>query len=237
MTRLEIIKNIVRQFLLKRKLARKKHVIFGRGVFFDVEHCEFEGNCRIFYHTTLLNTYVGYGSYIQHDCELNDVKIGRFTSIAPYVRFVTGQHPSSGFISTHPAFFSTNKAAGFTYCRKQKFPDYVQPVCEDRYQFCVGNDVWIGERVSVMAGVTIGDGAIVAAGAVVTKDIPPYAVVGGVPAKILRYRFGEEERAFLLEKKWWDKDISWIEQHADSFDDMKKFRELFGKDKPAGCEE
>lgn len=68
----------------------------------------------------------------------------------------------------------------------------------------IGNDVWLTQRTFVRSGVHIGDGAVIAAGAVVTKDVPPYAVVGGNPAKVLRYRFTEEQRAALLEIKWWD---------------------------------
>lgn len=68
----------------------------------------------------------------------------------------------------------------------------------------VGSDVWTCERSLIMSGVTIGDGAIVAAGAVVTKDVPPYAIVGGNPAKLIRYRFNEEQIAALLEIRWWD---------------------------------
>jgi hypothetical protein len=68
----------------------------------------------------------------------------------------------------------------------------------------IGNDVWIGRNVIVMDGITIGDGAIIAAGATVTHDVPPYAIVGGVPAKIIRYRFSSEIIAALLETKWWD---------------------------------
>jgi hypothetical protein len=72
----------------------------------------------------------------------------------------------------------------------------------------IGNDVWIGDRAFIMAGVRIGDGAVVAAGAVVTKDVPPYAVVGGVPARIIKYRFDQPTVDKLLELKWWRYDIS-----------------------------
>ncbi len=68
----------------------------------------------------------------------------------------------------------------------------------------VGSDVWTCEGSLIMSGVTIGDGAIIAAGAVVTKDVPPYAIVGGNPAQLIRYRFGEEQRDALLEIRWWD---------------------------------
>ncbi|WP_416370947.1 CatB-related O-acetyltransferase [Vibrio cholerae] len=68
----------------------------------------------------------------------------------------------------------------------------------------IGNDVWIGQNVSLKAGIKIADGAVIAANAVVTKDVPPYAVVGGIPAKVIKYRFSESEICQLLELKWWN---------------------------------
>lgn len=70
----------------------------------------------------------------------------------------------------------------------------------------IGNDVWIGQRAMVMGGVRIGNGAVVGAGAVVTKDVPPYTIVGGVPAKIIRYRFSDKVVKKLQSSKWWDYD-------------------------------
>lgn len=226
MNRFQIIKNMIRQVFIKQKYNKEKQVQFGRGVFFDVDTCEFEGGSSIFYKTTLLNSYIGYGSYIQHDGEVVNAKIGRFTSIGPNVKFIVGQHPVGTFVSTHPAFYSLHSASGFTYCKEQRFPDYIDPIQDNKYQFVVGNDVWIGDSVKIMAGVTIGDGAVLATGSVVTKDVPPYAIVGGVPAKVIKYRFSEEDIGFLLNLKWWEKDLSWIEANADYFNDIKRLKEL-----------
>jgi acetyltransferase-like isoleucine patch superfamily enzyme len=80
------------------------------------------------------------------------------------------------------------------------YDDYPVPMGDT----IVGSDVWTTENCLIMSGVTIGDGAIVGAGAVVTKDVPPYAIVGGNPARLIRYRFTEEQIAALLEIRWWD---------------------------------
>ena len=78
----------------------------------------------------------------------------------------------------------------------------------------VGNDVWIGYGTIVMPGVTIGDGAVVAAASVVTKDVPPYAIVGGNPAQVIKMRFGEEDTERLLRAAWWDWSPELITEHA-----------------------
>ena len=95
---------------------------------------------------------------------------------------------------------------------KDKFEEYKQN--KDGLSLVVGNDVWIGNNVLIKAGVNIGDGAVIAMGAVVTKDVPDYSIVGGVPARILKYRFTEEQRSELKKKKWWNKEINWIEKNA-----------------------
>ena len=85
----------------------------------------------------------------------------------------------------------------------------------------IGDDVWVGAGSIIMAGVTIGDGAIIAAGSVVTKDVPPYAIVGGVPAKILRYRFDEGVRKALLKLKWWNLPEEVLKQNIELFQKEK----------------
>ncbi len=95
-------------------------------------------------------------------------------------------------------FYSTRKQCGATFADRDYF--------DEQSDISIGNDVWIGARVFLIEGIHVGDGAIVGAGAVVTKDVPAYAVVGGVPAKIIRYRFTQEQIEYLLELQWWDKE-------------------------------
>ncbi|MBO5552095.1 MAG: CatB-related O-acetyltransferase [Lachnospiraceae bacterium] len=87
----------------------------------------------------------------------------------------------------------------------------------------IGSDVWLGNDVRIMGGVKIGDGAVVGTGALVTKDIPPYSINVGVPAKTIKYRFTEEQIEKLLTSKWWEKDEQWINSNIDRFSDVEVF--------------
>lgn len=100
------------------------------------------------------------------------------------------------------------------------------------YTILIGNDVWIGSNVSILGGIEIGNGAVIGAGAVVTKNVEPYSVVAGVPAKELRKRFTEKEILFLESFKWWNKDIKWLEENVVLFSDIKLFiKNLKGEEK------
>ena len=101
-----------------------------------------------------------------------------------------------------------------------------QQVVDSNYDFAeyrpitIGNDVWIGARAMVMDGVEVGDGAIVAANAVVTKDVPPYAIVGGVPAKVIRYRFAPEKIEALQLLQWWSWPLEEICRRMQELNDL-----------------
>ena len=125
------------------------------------------------------------------------LKIGRFCSIAQEVIFFMGGNHRLDWVSTYP--FN-----GF----REIWPEATEVNNFSRGDIVIGNDVWIGYGASIFSGLTIGDGAVIGAHAVVTKDVPPYAIVAGNPARILRYRFDEQTIAKLLELKWWD----WPEQ-------------------------
>lgn len=174
------------------------------------------GKDCIVHHTSL-----GYGSGISRDSIIDTVSIGRYSTLGPDIKVITGQHPTRSIVSTHPAFYSNRGQMGFTYVDKSIFEEI--RFADGSHKVVIGNDVWIGSYVRIMEGVTISDGAIVAAGSLVTKDVPPYAIVGGVPAKVIRYRFGEDEIEKLLEIKWWEKDEDWIKEHAEEFADIKRF--------------
>lgn len=132
-----------------------------------------------------------------------NTRIGRYTSVAATAFAATDNHPMH-YKSMHGFFF--NPALGITD-REWTF----EPLS-------IGNDVWLGHNCIIMPGVgSIGDGAVVAAGAVVNKPVPPYAVVVGNPARIVRHRFDPETIEHLLTEKWWEKELAEIKQHLDEY--------------------
>ena len=108
-------------------------------------------------------------------------------------------HPIS-FVSNHLGFYKTSNK--YIYLAHTNIEIKEQKLCESKRTVNIGNDVWIGNNVTIMAGINIGDGAVIGACTLVTKDVPLYAIVGGVPAKIIKYRFSEEIIVKLLEIKW-----------------------------------
>jgi len=132
-----------------------------------------------------------------------DVNIGKFCSIAQNVRFITWGHHIDWF-TTYP-FSCTKETVGWNYPNGH-------PVRKNGIQ--VGNDIWIGDSAIILYGVKIGDGAIISAGSLVTKNVKPYSVVGGNPAERLFYRFDKNIIKILLELKWWEFPVDDIKKLA-----------------------
>lgn len=197
-----------------------RNVKIHSGCYVSGKNTEFCGK-NIVNKKTYFKGKLGYGSYIGPNCKI-DATVGRFCSIAANVKTVNGLHPTNTFVSTHPAFFSVNMQAGFTYARKNTFQE-LKYADDEHHAVVIGNDVWICENVLILSGVSIGDGAIIAAGAVVTKDVPPYAIVGGVPATLIRMRFDRNIVSKLIAIKWWDRPISWIESNSSHFQNISEF--------------
>lgn len=182
----------------------------------------FEGKNALHAKARVFNSYIGLCTYIGTNSKLGNTKVGRFCSIADHVRTGFGTHPTKKFVSSFPSFYYDTINLPISFMRNQSpIFNVWNYVDEDRkYLVEIGNDVWIGSHVLIMDGVKIGDGAIVAAGAVVTKDVAPYSIVGGVPAKHIKYRFNDKQIDVLLNLKWWDKDLNWIEKNSLLFRDI-----------------
>jgi acetyltransferase-like isoleucine patch superfamily enzyme len=216
---------IVKNYLLNKQLSKNTNSKISNKA--TVRNTLFGGENLVYNEVTLINCNVGKATYIGSGCEFYNSRIGKFCSIANYVKIVAGNHPTIGFISTHPAFY--NSYPIFSYAVNSQFEEYTYADLEAKALVVIGNDVWIGESVKILNGVNIGDGSIIAMGAVVTRDVPPYSIVGGVPAKVIRFRFGNDTIEELLQLKWWDKEDGWINRNAHYFNNINNIKELLGE--------
>jgi acetyltransferase-like isoleucine patch superfamily enzyme len=174
----------------------------------EVIHTNLGKHVSLGKNVVLHSSQVGNHSYLAQDVLGFHVTIGRFCSIGPRVIFGHGDHPTDR-MSSSPEFYSPSSATGHSFVTTHGFEEFA-PIH-------LGHDVWLGAQVYVKQGVKIGHGAIVAAGSVVTKDVAPYAIVGGVPAKLIKMRFNEIEIAHLLKLKWWDWDDDVLKENRSIF--------------------
>ena len=199
-----------RWFFLSRRLIfinRKKNLKIG--YMSSLKNVNF-GLYNTFYeHTVIRDSSIGDYVYVGNKTKINRTIIGNFCSIGPNVQIGLGTHPTN-LLSTFPAFYSTRKQCQISFTKSDSYNEVGTNM--------VGNDVWIGANVIIMDNIKIGDGAIIAAGAVVTKNVLPYSIVGGVPAKNIKYRFSQEKIEKLLTQAWWKNDLNWILENIDQFE-------------------
>jgi acetyltransferase-like isoleucine patch superfamily enzyme len=178
------------------------------GAFSRLIESSLESNTKIYEHCDLTNVSMGSYSFIAERSTLSETSIGRFCSIGPQAIIGSGDHPTD-WISTSPVFYSRQKQCGITFATKTYFPE--------KKAITIGNDTWIGARVFIRDGISIGNGAIIGAGAAVINDIPDYALVAGCPAKLIRFRFTHEEINRLVASQWWNMDADILSQHQSAF--------------------
>lgn len=156
-------------------------------------------------------------SYVSRNTALYYTTVGKFCSIGMDTKIGLPTHTIS-HLSTSPIFTEKINATGFTWSKKTLNMPY-KPVT-------IGNDVWIGDNVIILGGVTIGNGAIIGAGAIVTKDIPDYSIVVGIPAHIIRYRYNIGIINMLNNIKWWNLSPSFLKRNIFFFQQQNITQEL-----------
>jgi len=192
--------------------------VFHAGVF--IKDCDIGAWTEIGPNCSLVETTLDDYSYVVGDNQIIYTDIGKFSNIASHVRINPGNHPMERVTMHH-----------ITYRRKMYGlgEDDADFFAWRRSHKCIiGHDTWLGHNVIVMPGVTIGIGAVVGSGAVVTKDVDPYTIVVGVPAKPLRKRFPDATIEKLLAIAWWDWDLATLEARFNDLYNIDLFVEKYG---------
>jgi acetyltransferase-like isoleucine patch superfamily enzyme len=185
----------------------------GKGLNIDPEFqvidSTLEGYNYLFGRGVLAKSNLGHFTYIQNGCSISNADIGRFCSIGHNVSIALGDHPTD-YLSTHPLFYEMSYISDVPSLT-------IDPLFTSHKRVTIGSDVWIGANCYIKDGITIGDGAIIGTGAVVTKDVPPFSVAVGVPAKVIKKRFDDETIERLMELSWWNWDIDKIFKNKQLF--------------------
>lgn len=160
-------------------------------------------------------------SYLSRGCELISTDIGKFANIAAMVRINPGFHPMERPTQHHITYRLSRY--GLAESDDTAFFEWRQ-----RQRVVIGHDTWIGHGVVIMPGVHIGHGAVVGSNSVVTKDVPPYAIVAGAPARVIRMRFARDIAEALIAIAWWDWDHETLRARMPDFSDLRRFLQRYG---------
>lgn len=187
--------------------------------------CEIDKTAKVGTGSNCIAVKMGRYSYMGKNNSICNAEIGAFCSIASYCAIGGGTH-SLVAVSTSPVFQGGRNILGKNFAELNGVIS--KPVK-------IGNDVWIGENVFINDNIIIGDGAVIGAHSVVTHDVPPYAIVVGAPAKVVRYRFKEEEIDELLQIRWWEWPEDRILQMGYCFDSIEHFLQENKKHENFAC--
>lgn len=178
-----------------------------------LRNCQIDKTARVMAWSQLNDVIMGRYSYCGYDCTMSNVQVGAFCSIAGNVHIGGAEHPTS-FVSTSPVFTAGRNSMNAHFAHH----DY-----EPCPRTTIGSDVWIGRGANIKAGVMIGHGAIVGMGSVVTKDIPPYGIWAGNPAREIRKRFSDDQIEKLLKDRWWERSAKDLASIAKKFNDVDDY--------------
>ena len=202
----DFLKNFYRllRYSTKIKKLKQKGIFISHNVDIDLNNTELGYHVNLAHHSQIQNSIVGDYTSIGRYSKVSRAEIGKFCSIAWDCTIGATEHNFHS-ISTHA--FTYRKKFGF--CNKDEQINHKKVIIE--------NDVWIGCGVIIMPGVHIGNGAVIGGGAVVTKDVKPYEIVAGCPAKHINWRFSQDVIDDLLEIKWWNLNKDFIKKHLNLF--------------------
>jgi len=172
----------------------------------------------------MIDCELGDYSYVMKACNIIYTDIGKFANIASEVRINPGNHPVE-WVSQHH-FLYRCKLYGFADEDRESFFHW-----RSLQRVTIGHDTWIGHRAIILPGICVGNGAVIGAGSVVSRDVPAYGIVAGVPAKVLRFRFPKAIREAFENIGWWNWDHETLRQRLEDFYDIRRFIHLYG-DRP-----
>lgn len=189
-----------------------------------IRDSDLDRTARVWNDSTVDNTTIGRYTYVSDHTLISSARIGAFCSVSSYCQIGGAAHPMD-FVSSSPIFLEGHNA----------WDRHLANIGFDPYKTTViGNDVWIGTHALVKSGVTVGDGAVIGMGSVVTKDVGPYEVWAGNPARLIKKRFDDETVAALLALKWWDLDDATLEKYSEYMTDPRAFIEKLRADGHTG---
>lgn len=214
-----MLKNIVKRlmwlFIERKKLSKKLKGFSAHWTSLADDRTQFSEHNWLGRRSVFIGSRIGKCTYVV-GAEIRNADIGAFCSIGPETLIGgLGGHPVS-WLSTHPAFYTQPNQACFSFNIERSFTETSRTK--------VGNDVWIGARVTVLDGVKVGNGSIIAAGAVVVKDVPPYSIIGGVPARLIRKRFDDRVIEKLENMQWWNAELESLSKVALKFTEREDWR-------------